>query len=153
MNSKIISRAASLAEFTSNPKSFPNCPDLHGGVPYLPGGSRPRGTACIARSGFGRIRARQTTRFQNQKFRGTEFRALGASVDDGPNVELSLTVRTFLALTFTLFIRRFRRGPGCEFLEARIISTRIANCHQGFILPQIKSRISAPIIDMMKPAG
>src|SRR5439155_27197965 len=30
-----------------------------------------------------------TTRFQ--KFRGTEFRALGASVDDGPNVELSLT--------------------------------------------------------------
>src|SRR4030095_4448773 len=26
-----------------------------------------------------------------QKFRGTEFRALEASVDDGPNVELSLT--------------------------------------------------------------
>src|SRR6266478_6049107 len=30
-----------------------------------------------------------TTRFQ--KFRGTESRALGASVDDSPNVELSLT--------------------------------------------------------------
>src|SRR4029077_3649458 len=89
MNSKIISRAACLAELTSNPKSFSNCPDLHGGVPDLPGGSRPRGTACIARPGFGRIRTRQQIRFQ--KFRGTEFRALAASVDDGPNVELSLT--------------------------------------------------------------
>ena len=27
------SRAACLAELTSNPKSFFNCPDLHGGVP------------------------------------------------------------------------------------------------------------------------
>jgi hypothetical protein len=76
MNSKIISRAACLAELTCNPKSFSNCPDLHGGVPDLPGGSGPRGTAYIARSGFGRIRARPTARFQ--KFRGTEFRALGA---------------------------------------------------------------------------
>jgi hypothetical protein len=59
MISKIISRAACLAELTSNPKSFFNCPDLHGGVPGLPGGSRPRGTACITRSGFGRIRARE----------------------------------------------------------------------------------------------
>jgi hypothetical protein len=59
MNSKIISRAACLAELTSNPKSFSNCPDLHGGVPDLPGGSRLRGTACIARLGFGQIRARQ----------------------------------------------------------------------------------------------
>ena len=33
---KIISRAACLAELTSNPKSFFNCPDLHGGVPGLP---------------------------------------------------------------------------------------------------------------------
>ncbi|PYJ91669.1 MAG: hypothetical protein DME62_15125 [Verrucomicrobia bacterium] len=33
---KIISRAACLAELTSNPKSFSNCPDLHGGVPDLP---------------------------------------------------------------------------------------------------------------------
>ena len=32
-----ISRAACLAELTSNPKSFFNCPDLHGGVPGLPG--------------------------------------------------------------------------------------------------------------------
>jgi hypothetical protein len=31
MNSKIISREACLAELTSNPKSFYNCPDLHGG--------------------------------------------------------------------------------------------------------------------------
>ena len=59
MKAKIISRAACLAELTSNPKSFSNCPDLHGGVPDLPGGSRPRGTACIDRSGFGRIGARQ----------------------------------------------------------------------------------------------
>jgi hypothetical protein len=61
MLSKIISRAsraACLAEQTSNPKSFFNCPDLHGGVPGLPGGSRPIGTAYIARSRFGRIRAR-----------------------------------------------------------------------------------------------
>jgi plasmid replication initiation protein len=36
--SKIISGAACLAELTSNPKSFYNCPDLHGGVPGLPGG-------------------------------------------------------------------------------------------------------------------
>jgi hypothetical protein len=59
MISKIISRAACLTELTSNPKSFSNCPDLHGGVPGLPGGSRPKGTARITRSGFGRIRARQ----------------------------------------------------------------------------------------------
>jgi hypothetical protein len=31
MNSKIISHAACLAEVTSNPKSFFNCPDMHGG--------------------------------------------------------------------------------------------------------------------------
>jgi hypothetical protein len=31
MISKINSRAACLAELTSNPKSFFNCPDLHGG--------------------------------------------------------------------------------------------------------------------------
>ena len=57
MNSKIISRAACLAELTSNPKSFFNCPDLHGGVPDVPEGSRPEGRACIIRSSFGRIRA------------------------------------------------------------------------------------------------
>ena len=33
-----FSRAASLMELTSNPKSFFNCPDLHGGLPSLPGG-------------------------------------------------------------------------------------------------------------------
>jgi hypothetical protein len=36
MISKIISRAACLKELASNPKSFSNCPDLHGGVPDLP---------------------------------------------------------------------------------------------------------------------
>ena len=35
MISKIISRAACLTELASNPKSFSNCPDLHGGVPDL----------------------------------------------------------------------------------------------------------------------
>jgi len=89
MNSKIISRAACLAELTSNPKSFSNCPDLHGGVPDLPGGSRPRETACIARSGFGRIRARQQP--DSKSFGEPNFALWGASVDDGPNVELSLT--------------------------------------------------------------
>jgi hypothetical protein len=38
MISKIISGAACLAELTSNPKSFSNCPDLHGGVPGFPPG-------------------------------------------------------------------------------------------------------------------
>jgi hypothetical protein len=50
MISKIISRAACLRELASNPKSFFNCPDLHGGVPDLPG---------VARLGFDRIDARQ----------------------------------------------------------------------------------------------
>jgi hypothetical protein len=59
MISKIISRAACLRELASNRKSFSNCPDLHGGVPDLPEVTRPKGKACIARSGFGRIRARQ----------------------------------------------------------------------------------------------
>jgi hypothetical protein len=36
MISKIITRAACLSELASNPKSFSNCPDLHGGVPDLP---------------------------------------------------------------------------------------------------------------------
>jgi hypothetical protein len=35
MISKTNSRAACLAELNSNPKSFSNCPDLHGGVPGL----------------------------------------------------------------------------------------------------------------------
>ena len=36
MISKIINRAACLGELASNPKSFSNCPDLHGGVPDWP---------------------------------------------------------------------------------------------------------------------
>ena len=59
MISKIIDRAACLRELASNPKSFSNCPDLHGGVPDLLGVTRPKGRACIALSGIGRIRARQ----------------------------------------------------------------------------------------------
>jgi hypothetical protein len=59
MTSKIISRAACLAELTSNPNSFSNCPDLHGGVPDLQEVTRREGKACIARLGFGRIRVRQ----------------------------------------------------------------------------------------------
>jgi len=38
MISKVISRAACLSELASNPKSFSNCPDLHGGVPDFPEG-------------------------------------------------------------------------------------------------------------------
>jgi hypothetical protein len=38
MTSKITSRAACLSELTSNPKSFFNCPDMHGGL-GLPEGS------------------------------------------------------------------------------------------------------------------
>jgi hypothetical protein len=37
MISKIISRADCLRELASNPKSFSNCPDLHGGVRGLAG--------------------------------------------------------------------------------------------------------------------
>jgi hypothetical protein len=36
MISKIISGEACLAELTSKPKSFYNCPDLNGDVPGLP---------------------------------------------------------------------------------------------------------------------
>ena len=36
MISKIARRAACLKEVASNPNSFFNCPDLHGGVPKLP---------------------------------------------------------------------------------------------------------------------
>jgi hypothetical protein len=56
------------------------------------------------------------------------FGASEASVDDGPNAELSPT--TLLgediadAHRLALFVRRFRRGRG-EFLEARIIPQRI----------------------------
>ena len=59
MTSKIIDRAACLRELASNPKSFSNCPDLHGGVPNLPGAISPKGKAGIALLGSGRIRARQ----------------------------------------------------------------------------------------------
>lgn len=55
---KIIDRAAVLRELASNPKSFSNCPDLHGGVPDLPGVTCPKGKAYIALLGVRRIRAR-----------------------------------------------------------------------------------------------
>jgi hypothetical protein len=56
---EIIKQAACLKELASNPKSFSNCPDLHGGVPDLPGVARPKGKAGISLLGVGRIRARQ----------------------------------------------------------------------------------------------
>ena len=59
MVSKIISGAESLRELAANPKSFSNCPDLHGGVPDLPEVTGLKGKANIAGLGFGRIRARQ----------------------------------------------------------------------------------------------
>jgi len=40
MISNITSRAACLAELISNPKSFLNCPDLHGGSGVPEGGFR-----------------------------------------------------------------------------------------------------------------
>ena len=49
MTSKIISRSACLAELTSNPKSFYNCPDLHGGS-GLPEGGRSRELATASPS-------------------------------------------------------------------------------------------------------
>jgi len=58
MISKIARRAACLKEVASNPNSFFNCPDLHGGVPGLPGDNRPKETAYIVRTRSGRIRAR-----------------------------------------------------------------------------------------------
>jgi hypothetical protein len=36
----------------------------------------------------------------------------------------------FSGAYLTLLIRRFSRGRGCEFLEARIIWQRIANCRR-----------------------
>jgi hypothetical protein len=75
MISKIIDRAACLRELASNPKSFSNCPDLHGGVPDLPGVTRPNGKACIARLGFGRIRARQQPDSESFGNRISRFRA------------------------------------------------------------------------------
>jgi len=45
MTSNIISRAACLAELTSNPKSFFNCPDLHGGSGFPEAGSEELATA------------------------------------------------------------------------------------------------------------
>ena len=38
MTSNTISRAACLAEIASNPKSFFNCPDMHGGSGLRPSG-------------------------------------------------------------------------------------------------------------------
>ncbi len=78
MISKIISRAACLRELASNPNSFSNCPDLHGGVPDLPGVTRPKGKACIALVGIGRLRARQQS--DSESFGGTEFRALNPAL-------------------------------------------------------------------------
>ena len=47
-----ISHAASLTELASNPKSFTNCPDMHGGVPGVRGGRfRPSKIPLLAPAG------------------------------------------------------------------------------------------------------
>ena len=51
MISKINSRAACLAEQTSDSKSFFNCPDLQGGVPTLPRG-KIRTTPAIGKNTY-----------------------------------------------------------------------------------------------------
>jgi hypothetical protein len=77
MISKIISRAACL-KLASNRNSFSNCPDLHGGVPGLPGDYSSKRKACIARLGLV-----EYVRVNNPipKVSGTEFRALGAGFE------------------------------------------------------------------------
>jgi hypothetical protein len=47
---EIIAQKACLTELGSNPKSFSNCPDLHGGVPGLPGGKIGMSTRAISKS-------------------------------------------------------------------------------------------------------
>src|SRR5881394_2687317 len=100
MTSKIIS-AACLAELTSNPKSFSNCPDLHGGVSDLPGDIRPKGKACIARLGFGRIRARQQP--DSESFGEPRFRALGqdSRFESFANTDPRLEQEIFLTLLYS----------------------------------------------------
>jgi len=62
---------------------------------------------------------------------GNQFRVSGAaaSVDRGPNVELSpttsLSEESAGVHPSVLFVRRFRRGRGNEFFKARIIPERI----------------------------
>jgi hypothetical protein len=50
-------------------------------------------------------------------------------MDDGPHVELSLTTSLGEEIAdagrVALFVRRFRRGRGDEFLEPRILPERI----------------------------
>jgi len=45
---EIIAQKACLTELASNPKSFSNCPDLHGGVPGLPRGKIRMSTRAIS---------------------------------------------------------------------------------------------------------
>ncbi len=78
------------------------------------------------------------------KVSGNRISRFRASVDDGPNVQLSLIPSLCKDVFWRLphlFIRRFRRGLGCEFLKARIIEADRQWPSRGFILPQIKSRI------------
>src|SRR5207248_505341 len=75
MISKIINRAACLRELASNPKSFSNCPDLHGGVPDLPEVTSSKTKALHRRFRLPSNTCTSTIRFR--KFRGTEYRALG----------------------------------------------------------------------------
>jgi hypothetical protein len=51
-------------------------------------------------------------------------------VADRSFVRLDGVAAKSLCAYHTLFLpAAFRRGPVCEFLEAQIISKRIANCH------------------------
>jgi len=67
-----ISRATTATELASNPNSFFNCPDLHGGVPGLPGGrSRSRGIRLLAVAS--KYRALQSSkRLRNTTITGEE---------------------------------------------------------------------------------
>ena len=66
---KITSRAACLAELTSNPKSFFNCPDMHGG-PGLPEGARSREQGGTSKElEYGRSERSETLR-ENRGLRG-----------------------------------------------------------------------------------
>jgi hypothetical protein len=47
------------------------------------------------------------------------------SIDDGPNVELEPDYDEIADLRVVLFVHRFRRFRGDEFLETRIVPKRI----------------------------
>jgi hypothetical protein len=82
MISKIIRGAACLAELTSNPKSFYNCPDLNGGVPVLPGDK-----ICM-KPVLGKKRSSAGTRSVSSR---SEKKTLGSSLNAG-NISAEIDV-------------------------------------------------------------